>query len=145
MIPVAVRQDKYMKPIEGNLTGIRAYRALLSLAFEHKGYFGVAIIGMIIFAASEAVFAYLMKPMLDEGFIDRDPFIIKMIPIAIVLIFVVRMVAVFMRSYCMDFIGRSVINTLRRMMFEKLLTLSSDEYDQSSTAAIVTKPPSEPP
>ena len=39
----------------------------------------------------------------------------------------------------MNFIGRNVINTLRNMMFEKLLTMTSDEYDQSSTAAIVTR------
>jgi len=128
-----------MKPIRGNLTGIKAYRALLSVALEHKTYFLVAIVGMVVFAASDAVFAYMMKPLLDEGFIERDPKIIKFIPIAIVLIFVVRMFAVFMRNYCMDYIGRNVINTLRKMMFEKLLTLTSDEYDQSSTSSIVTR------
>ncbi len=128
-----------MKPIETNLTGAKAYRALLSLAFEHKLYFGLAVTGMVIFAASDAAFAYLMKPLMDDGFIDRDPTIIKLIPLAIILIFVVRMVAVFMRSYCMNYIGRNVINTLRKMMFEKLLTMTSDEYDQSSTAAIVTR------
>ena len=72
-----------MQPIEGNLTGARAYRALLGLAFEHKGYFVIAIIGMIIFAASDAAFAYIMKPLMDGGFIDRDPLIIKIVPIAI--------------------------------------------------------------
>jgi subfamily B ATP-binding cassette protein MsbA len=128
-----------VKPIEGNLTGARAYRALLSLAFEHKGYFILAVIGMVIFAASDAAFAYLMKPLMDDGFIDRDPTIIKLIPVVIVLIFMVRMVAVFMRSYCMDYIGRNVINTLRKMMFEKLLTMTSDEYDQSATASMVTR------
>jgi subfamily B ATP-binding cassette protein MsbA len=128
-----------VKPIEANLTGAKAYRALLSLAFEHKSYFVVAVIGMVIFAASDAAFAYLMKPLMDDGFIDRDPNIIKLIPLAIIAIFVVRMVAIFMRSYCMDYIGRNVINSLRRKMFEKLLTLTSDEYDQSSTAAIVTR------
>ena len=128
-----------MKPIQGNPTGIKAYRVLLSMAFEHKTYFAVAVAGMVIFAASDAAFAYLMKPLLDEGFIDRDQRIIQLMPFAIVAIFVVRMFAVFMRSYCMDFIGRNVINTLRRMMFEKLLTLTSDEYDQSSTSSIVTR------
>ncbi len=128
-----------MKPIEGNLTGARAYRALLSLAFEHKVYFLVAVIGMAIFAASDAAFAYLMKPLMDDGFIDRDPLTIKLIPVAIILIFLVRMAAIFMRGYCMNFIGRNVINSLRKMMFEKLLTLTSDEYDQSSTAAIITR------
>ena len=49
-----------VKKIEGDLTGARAYRALLSLAFEHKGYFALAVIGMVIFAASDAAFAYLI-------------------------------------------------------------------------------------
>ena len=128
-----------MKPIEGNLTGVKAYRALLSMAFEHKVYFLLAVIGMIIFAASDAAFAYLMKPLMDDGFIDRDPLIIKLMPLAIVSIFVVRMIAVFLRSYCMNYIGRNVINSLRRMMFEKLLTMTSDEYDQASSAAIVAR------
>jgi subfamily B ATP-binding cassette protein MsbA len=128
-----------MKPIGGNLTGYNAYRALLSLAFEHKVYFLVAVLGMVIFALSDAAFAYLMKPLLDEGFIDHDPTVIKLIPVAIILIFLVRMAAIFMRSYCMSFIGRNVINTLRTMMFEKLLTMTSDEYDQASTAAVITR------
>jgi subfamily B ATP-binding cassette protein MsbA len=128
-----------VKAIEGNLTGVKAYRALLSMAFEHKTYFMVAVVGMIIFAASDAAFAYLMKPLMDDGFIDRDPTIIKLMPLAIVLIFVVRMVAIFMRGYCMNYIGRNVINSLRNMMFEKLLTMTSDEYDQSSSAAIVAR------
>ena len=128
-----------MKLEEGELTGVQAYRALLSMAFEHKTYFLLAIIGMLVFAASDAAFAYLMKPMLDDGFIDRDPLIIKLIPFAIVAIFLVRMVAVFLRTYCMDYIGRNVINSLRQKMFEKLLTLTSSQYDQSSSGAMITR------
>lgn len=128
-----------MKLAEGELTGVKAYRALVSIAFEHKIYFVLAILGMLVFAASDAAFAYLMKPMLDDGFIDRDPLIIKLIPFAIVGIFLVRMVAVFLRTYCMDYIGRQVINSLREQMFEKLLTLTSSQYDQSSSGAMITR------
>ncbi len=108
-----------MRRIEGNLTGAKAYRALLGLAFEHKGYFALAVLGMVIFAASDAAFAYMMKPLMDDGFTNRDQAVINFIPIAIIRIFMVRMVAVFLRSYCMSFIGRSVINSLRHQMFEK--------------------------
>ncbi|MFV2033446.1 MAG: ABC transporter transmembrane domain-containing protein [Gammaproteobacteria bacterium] len=128
-----------MKSISGNPTGVSAYRALLALAFEHKAYFSVAIVAMIVFAVSEAAFAYLMKPLLDDGFIDRDPFIIRLIPIAMILIFTVRMVAIFLRTYCMDYIGRKVINSLRKQMFEKLMTMTSEEYDQSSSGTIITR------
>ena len=128
-----------MKPIAGKMTGVQAYRALLSLAFEHKSYFILAVVGMVVFAVSEAAFAYLMKPMLDDGFIDRDPLIIGLIPLAIILIFAVRMVAIFLRTYCMQYIGRQVINALRNQMFEKLMTMSSEEYDQSSSGSIITR------
>ncbi len=128
-----------MKPITGKMTGIQSYRALLSLALEHKIYFLLAVIGMVIFAISEAAFAYMMKPLLDDGFINRDPLIIRLIPLVIILIFAVRMVAISMRTYCMDYIGRNVINSLRNLMFEKLMTMNSEEYDQSSSGAIVTR------
>ncbi len=121
------------------LTGRHAYKALLALALDYKSYFYIAIVGMVIFALSDAAFAYLMKPMLDDGFIKRDEFIIKLIPVAIVGIFIVRMIAVFMRQYCMEYIGRQVINDLRRRVFDKLLTLTSFEYDKSSSANILTK------
>lgn len=128
-----------MQPLEDKLSGKNAYKALIAIALEFRSYFVLAIIGMIVFALTEASFAYLMKPMLDEGFINRNDFIIKLIPIAIVVIFMVRMVASFIRTYCMAFIGRQVINKLRKQMFEKLLTLSTTEYDRASSGSIITK------
>ncbi len=125
--------------IQDHLTGRHAYRALVSLALNYKAYFALAILGMVIFALTDAAFAYLMKPMLDDGFIKRDEFIIKLVPIAIIAIFAVRVIAVYLRNYCMDYIGRQVINNLRGQVFEKLLTLSAYEYDKASSGAILTK------
>lgn len=121
------------------LSGANAYRALLFLALEYKGYFLLAIVGMVFFALSDAAFAYLMKPMLDDGFIKRDETVIKLIPIAIITLFIIRMIASFLRTYCMAYIGRQVINNLRKQMFEKLLNLSTGEYDKASSGAIITK------
>ncbi len=120
-------------------SALDTYKELIQLALEYKKYFALAVLGMIIFALSDAAFAYLIKPMLDEGFINRDPLMATLIPLGIIAIFVVRMVAVFLRSYCMDYIGRKVINKLRSQLFEKLMVLSTDEYDQSSSALIVSK------
>lgn len=120
-------------------SAIDTYKALIQLALEYRQYFSLAVLGMIIFALSDAAFAYLIKPMLDDGFINRDPLMAKLIPLGIIAIFVVRMVAVFLRSYCMDYIGRQVINKLRSQLFEKLMVLTTDEYDQASSALIVSK------
>ncbi len=111
----------------------------MSIALQYKGYFLLAILGMVVFALTEVAFAYLMKPMLDDGFINRDETVLKLIPVAIIAIFVVRLFASFVRTYCMDFIGRQVINNLRTRMFDKLLKLTTSEYDRASSGAITTK------
>jgi len=128
-----------MNSLTGHTTGAQAYRVLLSMALEYKKFFFLAIAGMVVFALTDAFFAYLIKPMMDDGFIKRDPETIFLIPIVIVGLFMVRMAAVFLRTYCMDFIGRSVINKLRQMMFTKLMTLTTEIYDQSSSGSIITK------
>jgi subfamily B ATP-binding cassette protein MsbA len=125
--------------LSGNPSGKRAYKALVAIALQYRGYFLLAILGMIVFALTEVSFAYLMKPMLDDGFINRDEAVLKLIPFAIVGIFVVRLFASFVRTYCMAYIGRQVINNLRTQMFEKLLKLTTSEYDRASTGAITTK------
>ncbi len=128
-----------MSTLQQQMTGKNAYRALIAIAMQQRKYFMLAIFGMVLFALTEAAFAYLMKPMLDDGFIKRDELVLKLIPLAIVGLFLIRMVASFLRTYCMAFIGRQVINQLRGQMFEKLLNLTTSEYDQSSSAAIITK------
>ncbi len=125
--------------LSGHIKGKHAYRALVAIAWLYRRYFILAIIGMVVFALTEVAFAYLMKPMLDDGFINRDETILDLVPYAIIAIFVVRLFASFMRTYCMAYIGRQVINNLRTMMFEKLLKLTTAEYDRASSGAITTK------
>ncbi len=125
--------------LSGHIKGKNAYKALVAIAWQYRRYFILAIVGMVVFALTEVAFAYLMKPMLDDGFINRDETILKLIPYAIVGIFVVRLFASFVRTYCMAYIGRQVINNLRTLMFEKLLKLTTAEYDRASSGAITTK------
>ena len=58
------------------------YRRLLAYAAPYKAAFSVAIIAMLVSAVGEGATAWLMKPLLDEGFVDRDPQIIALIPVA---------------------------------------------------------------
>ena len=99
------------------------YRRLLSYALVYWGIFIIAIIGMVIVAGASAAFPALMQPMMDGGFVDRDPETIKWIPIALIGIFFVRVIGVFASGYGMSVISRNVIRELRKEMFSRLLTL----------------------
>ncbi len=120
-------------------TGLELYRRLLSYALAYWGIFIVAFVGMVIVAASAAAFPALMQPMMDGGFVDRDPEIIKWVPLALIGIFLVRVIGVFASSYGMSVIGRNVIRELRKQMFTRLVSLPKSFYDKATTGELISK------
>jgi len=115
------------------------YRRLLSYALVYWGIFIVAIIGMVIVAASAAAFPALMQPMMDGGFVERDPATIMWVPLALIGIFFVRVIGVFASSYGMSVIGRNVIRELRKEMFTRLVSLPKSFYDKATTGELISK------
>jgi ATP-binding cassette, subfamily B, bacterial MsbA len=115
------------------------YRRLLSYTFQSKGVFIVSVISMVFVALSQPAFAYLMKPMLDGGFIDKDPDVMMWVPMAVIFVFVVRTTAGFASDYGMAWIGRTVIQSIREEMFQKILLLPNTYFDNTSTGETISR------
>ncbi|MDD3610189.1 MAG: lipid A export permease/ATP-binding protein MsbA [Halothiobacillaceae bacterium] len=116
-----------------------AYRRLLGYVFAYRGVFILALLGMVAAGLTDAGFAALMKPMLDGSFVERDPEMIRLIPLALLAIFAVRAVAEFASNFGMTWIGRRVIRDLRRDMFAHLLRLPIAYYDHVSGGELLAK------
>jgi subfamily B ATP-binding cassette protein MsbA len=121
------------------VSSIDLYRRLLSYALVYWGIFIIAVLGMVIVAGASAAFPALMQPMMDGGFVDRDPETIKWIPIALISVFFVRVIGAFASSYGMSVIGRNVIRELRKEMFCRLVSLPKAYYDKSTTGELMSK------
>jgi subfamily B ATP-binding cassette protein MsbA len=115
------------------------YRRLLALALVHWNMFAISIIGMILVAGTDTAIAAYMKPLMDDGFVDRDPETIRLLPLALIAIFVVRVFAMFISMYCISWVGRKVIMVLRQRMFRKVLLLPKDFYDSATSGEIISK------
>jgi subfamily B ATP-binding cassette protein MsbA len=115
------------------------YRRLLSYALVYWGIFAIAILGMVIVAGASAAFPALMQPMMDSGFVDRDPETIKWVPLALIGIFLVRVIGAFASGYGMSVISRNVIRELRKEMFSRLVALPKAFYDKATTGELISK------
>jgi len=122
-----------------NLDGMQAYRRLLSYVWPHWKVFLLAIVGMLAFSATEVGFPWLMKPLVDDSLIARDPEAITLIPILLIGLFAIRIVVNFVATYCMSWVGRTVIKELRTEMFNHLLNFPTATYDKSSSGALLSK------
>jgi subfamily B ATP-binding cassette protein MsbA len=115
------------------------YRRLLNYVKPYWRVFVATLVAMAFYAGTETGLAALMKPLMDDGFINRDPETIKLIPFMLLGIFLVRGIASFITAYGLGWIARNVIATLREQMFNHLVRLPSSFFDQSNSGQLMSK------
>ena len=72
-------------------------------------------------------------------FIERDPQTVRLVPIALVALFVFRGLAGFVSRYTMSWIGRRVIQELRRQVFHRLLHLPASHFDRNPSGRMLSR------
>ena len=124
---------------ESTLSSRQIYMRLLTWVKPHWRVFGFAILGMIVTAATEPIFPWLLKKLIDNGFQAASEQEIIMIPLGIVAIFIVRGIATFTSGYSMAWVAAQVVFDLRQAMFSRLLMLPTRFYDNQSTGVLISK------
>ncbi|MBY5268154.1 lipid A export permease/ATP-binding protein MsbA [Spiribacter salinus] len=119
--------------------GWAIYQRLLGYVLEHWKVALIAVLGMVITGATEAGFAWLIKPMLDSGFVERDMAILRLIPVGILSIFIIRGVSSFAAQYGTAWISRRVIARLREQVFDRFLTLPRRYFDEASSGMLLSR------
>ena len=126
-----------MTPSPDTATGL--YKRLLGYATPYWRQFAVAVLAMVVFAATDTGLAALMKPMLDGNFIERDPHAVRFVPLALILLFVLRGVTGFASRYTMSWIGRRVVLELRRAVFHHQLHLPVRYFDHHPAGRMLSR------
>lgn len=122
-----------------SVAGSAVYQRLLGYIKPYKLMFALAILGMVLAALTQPMFAALMKPLLDEAFVAQNPDSIKQIPLMVLGIFVIRGVAEYFSTYHMSWVGRQVIKTLRREVFEHFLLLPVRFFDRNTSGTLISQ------
>ncbi len=115
------------------------YRRLLGYAGRYWPLLTAASVGMVVEALAGGAFVQLMKPLVNDGFVDPKPEMAVLLPLAIVGLFVLRGIATFVTDYGMARAGRSVVRDLREQILGKYLRLPSSHFDVESVPAMVSR------
>ncbi len=118
---------------------LRAYRRLLGYLRPYRGRFILGILGGVLFSATMASFALLAKKFGDGTFTHQDPRTIVWVPLALVGLFILRGLGDFIQTYFMGYVGRQIVNQLRREVFRRILQLPIGYFDRSSSGALLSR------
>jgi ATP-binding cassette, subfamily B, bacterial MsbA len=110
------------------------YLRLLGYARPWLGWFLIGIVGMAMYAATEAGMAWFIDQFIEKAFVTPDPRIVWAVPLAALLLFLIRAIGDFLATYFPGRVGRQVVKAIRRDLFAQYLHLPAAHFDQESSA-----------
>ena len=107
-----------------------------------KGYipfFLLAVSGMIISALGASSSAYLVKPVLDNIFVNKNIDALYLLPYAIILVYAMKGGGKYMQVYFSAFIGQDIIRKVRNRLLEQMLKLDISFFHQFRSGELISR------
>jgi subfamily B ATP-binding cassette protein MsbA len=118
---------------------LETYKRLWSYVAPYRFIGCIAIIAMTATAFVEMMMVALIEPLLDEALVAKNIEASKWLPFAFVAIFIARGLSGFGTEASLGWIGRGVISSLRREVFEKFLYLPTRYFENHATGSLLSK------
>ena len=115
------------------------FRRLRAYARPHAGLLAIGILGMVLFAATDAAFAAFIKYFFNAAFVDTTPSAQWTVPLGALLVFLVRGIGDYLATYFPGAVGRRVIKALRADLFAHYLRMPVGWFDQSSSGPLISR------
>jgi len=115
------------------------YRRLFAYASPHWKMFAIGVLGAAIFSGTNAGMFWFISKFLNDTFIGKNPDMLLFVPVAIVVLFIVRSGGDYIASYFPGHVGRQVVKELRGELFAKYMHLPASFYDRTSAAQMLSR------
>lgn len=89
----------------------------------YKIYFLLIFIGILLTVAATASIAKIMQLLIDDVFINKDPKMLYIIPIALIAIYILKGVGRYIQAVFTTHIGLSIVSRLREDLLDKIVRM----------------------
>jgi len=118
---------------------LETYKRLWGYVKPYKLIGFIALMAMIGTALIEMTMVALIEPLMDEALVAKNIEATRWLPIAFIAVFLLRGISGFATEASLGWIGRGVISSLRREVFEKFLNLPVKFFEKNSNGRILSK------
>ena len=94
---------------------------------------------MLFVSAATSGSAFLVKPVLDDVFFKKDLIMLKLIPLAIVALFMLKGLFDYGQAYLMSYVGQRIIADLREKIYNHLQSLSLSFFTRNPTGTLMSR------
>lgn len=115
------------------------YKRLLILARGQIPRFIVAAFCMAIVGGATAAAAFLIKPALDDIFLNRKETSLYWIPMAVIIVYLVKGAANYGQHVLMNYIGNRIVADLRGALYRHIQVQSLSFFTKNPTGTLISR------
>jgi len=115
------------------------FKRLLKLAKPHISKFLLAMLCMLAVGATTSALAFLVKPALDEIFLNKNASMLKWIPIVIIAIYFIKGTCSYGQTVLMNFIGQRVVTDLRNDLYNHIQKQPLSFFAKNPTGILMSR------
>jgi subfamily B ATP-binding cassette protein MsbA len=121
------------------MSGLDQFIRLIRYLRPYRLRLVAAFVCSALVAAFSGAYAWLVKPVLDEIFINKNASLLLVLPVAIFVVSVLKSAFNYGQNYLMNYVGNQVITDIRQELFGKLIRLPVGYHDTNTSGRLVAR------
>lgn len=139
-----MQKQKHTQLQQGSLSRYDSSFYLLSRIFKyyvkpHSSSLLLALLCMIIVAITTALNAWMMQPVLDDIFLKKDKKMLYLIPLAVVIIAIIKGAAAFYQSTTMKIVGQKILTSIQLQLYSHLIYSDIKYIDNFPSGNLISR------
>ena len=106
---------------------------------KYAGRYAIALVLMAIGSAATAAIAWLMKDVVNEIFVNRDPTAVVLIPLTIAALFLIKGGAAYAQEVWLSIIGNRLVAGYQKRLYDHLLRMGVGFYHEHSSDDLIMR------
>jgi ATP-binding cassette, subfamily B, bacterial MsbA len=121
------------------MSGLDRFKRLMRYIRPYRVRFCFAFVCSGLVAALTGVYAWLVRPVLDGIFIDKNETLLLVLPLGLLGVAVLKALASYGQTYLMSYVGNRVIADIRQELFQHLIRLPVGFHDANTSGRLVSR------
>ncbi|WP_394125771.1 lipid A ABC transporter ATP-binding protein/permease MsbA [Vibrio hepatarius] len=117
----------------------QTFKRLWTYIRLYKAGLAVAVVALIVNAIADTYMVSLLKPLLDEGFGNAESNFLRVLPIIIFGMMIVRGLSGFVSTYCLSWVSGNVVMQMRRAIFNQFMHMPVSYFDKESAGGLLSR------
>jgi ATP-binding cassette, subfamily B, bacterial MsbA len=115
------------------------FMRLVRYLWRYQFRLTAAFVCSALVAGLTAAYAWLVRPVLDGIFINKDEFLLAVLPIVILAVAVLKGLFSYGQNYLMNYVGNRVVMDVRHELFGQLVRLPVGFHDANTSGRLMSR------